>query len=68
MLDKHTAHVVLMYVSWVEFVLGGKMTDSLGTDNPLDNKNLSKNLNKFEELLKTKNIDNIKPEEVWGKN
>ena len=65
MLDKHTAHVVLMFVTWIEFVLGHKMTDYLGGDDPLSQGKLSEYIKKFEEVLKTKNINDIKAEEIW---
>jgi hypothetical protein len=62
---KKGLHVALMYVSWYEFVLGTPCTDFLGTDDP-EIKN-EKNLLKFAELLKTKNINDIKPEHMWKK-
>lgn len=64
MVDKNTAHVVLMFVSWIEFVLGGRITDYLGTNSPLNDRML-KYLEKFEKVLKIKSIDDIKEEDIW---
>lgn len=62
---KDAMHTTLMFVSWVEFVLGTPITDFLGSDNPLEADNVQEHLDRFEELLKTKNINDIKAEEVW---
>ena len=64
-MDEHTVHVVLMYVTWIEFVLGSKITDQLGSDEPLKQGSILENLKKFEEELKTKKIEDIKPEDIW---
>jgi hypothetical protein len=62
-LHMKTVRIVLLYITWVEFVAGFPCTDFLGMDDPETHN--EKDLLKFAKLLETKSLDDIKGEDMW---